>query len=168
MLEKYNELVEHPDYLFLCAVADQKIVGAVMGIVCHSLYGDCRPFLLMEDMIVDQHAHRRGIGSALMRRLELFARNKHCTQILFITETTRPQAVAFYESLGYNAETHVVFEQLNSNAAHEKTINGFIISVLRFVLCIRKLNTFYIRNDLSIHILNQPLPPVFISRPRSR
>ena len=111
MLLKYKELVEHPDYLFLCAVAETRIVGTVMGVVCHSLYGDCRPFLLMEDMVVDKTVHRQGIGSALMRRLEAFARDKHCTQILFITENSRPQAVAFYESLGYNAETHVGFKK---------------------------------------------------------
>jgi hypothetical protein len=33
-----------------------------MGILCEELYGQCRPFMAVEDVIVDQAHRRRGIG----------------------------------------------------------------------------------------------------------
>ena len=52
MHELFQKLLARDDYLLLSAVEENKLVGSVMGIVCEELYGDCRPFLLVEDLIV--------------------------------------------------------------------------------------------------------------------
>lgn len=111
MKATYEELSTNPKYILLCATMDEVVVGSVMGIVCDELYGECRPFLLMENLVVDAGFRRHGIGKALLGELEKQAREWKCSQILFITETDRKDAVSFYESAGYNAQKHIGFKK---------------------------------------------------------
>ena len=120
MKKKFAELRGNPRYAIFCATADGYVVGSIMGILCDEIYGDCRPFLLMEDLIVDQAYRRRGIGKALVAELEDFAREHDCSQIQFITETHRQDAVAFYASLGFDTTKHVGFKKtLSASGAAE-------------------------------------------------
>ena len=107
----YEELSTNPKYILLCATMDEVVVGSVMGIVCDELYGECRPFLLMENLVVDAGFRRHGIGKALLSELEKKAREWKCSQILFITEADRKDAVSFYKSAGYNAQKHIGFKK---------------------------------------------------------
>ena len=111
MRATFERLDADPDYLLLGAKLDGRLVGSLMGVVCHELYGDCRPFLVAEDVIVDQDHRRRGIGAAMMRELERWAVERGCGYMLFVTETTRTDAHRFYESLGYGLETHKGFKK---------------------------------------------------------
>jgi hypothetical protein len=43
--------------------------------------------------------------------LQKQARQRSCTQILFITEADRADAVAFYESAGFDSRKHVGFKR---------------------------------------------------------
>jgi GNAT superfamily N-acetyltransferase len=108
---KFMELKNNPKYIFLCAIIDDKLAGSVMGIICDELYGDCRPFLLMDDMVVDKKYRKNGIGKILLSELEIECKKKNCSQIIFVTETERKDAVSFYESCGYNSKTHTGFKK---------------------------------------------------------
>jgi ribosomal protein S18 acetylase RimI-like enzyme len=65
----------------------------------------------MENLVVDAGFRRHGLGKALLRELEKQAREWKCSQILFITEADRKDAVSFYESAGYNAKEHIGFKK---------------------------------------------------------
>jgi ribosomal protein S18 acetylase RimI-like enzyme len=82
-----------------------------MGVICEELYGDCRPFLVIEDVVVDKTFQRTGIGSALMREIEIRAVARNCNYILFVTESKRTDAVSFYQSLGYSPDAHRGFKK---------------------------------------------------------
>jgi len=82
-----------------------------MGIVCEELYGECRPFMVVEDVIVDQNHRRQGIGSLLMRELERRAIVRDCAYIIFVTEQDRTTAHAFYASLGYSPDKYRGFKK---------------------------------------------------------
>jgi len=111
MKERCRELDADPRYLLLCATVGGVVAGSIMGIVCDELYGDCRPFLLMENLIVDAKHRRQGSGKALLEELQKLARQRGCTQMLFITEADRADAVAFYESSGFDPRKHVGFKR---------------------------------------------------------
>jgi len=111
MRQKYVELEADSNYIFLSAIHEGKLVGSVMGIVCNELYGQCKPFLVMEDLIVQKAFRSNGIGAKLLQRLEEIAKERGCCQIQFITETTRQRTIAFYESLGYDSGSHVGFKK---------------------------------------------------------
>jgi len=111
MIKQFNKLDKNDSYIFLSAVESNKLIGSVMGVICEELYGDCKPFLVLENMIVDKNHRIRGIGKALISELEKIAIKKDCTQVIFVTERNRFDAVKFYESAGYSSQTHVGFKK---------------------------------------------------------
>lgn len=111
MRQRFLRLRHKHTHIFLCAIEEGRLVGATTGIVCYGLYGDCKPFLVVEDMIVDKDNRRRGVGHALMYDLELRARELDCVQILLVTETERADACAFYEAVGFHPDANKGFKK---------------------------------------------------------
>jgi GNAT superfamily N-acetyltransferase len=95
----------------LSAVENGLLIGSIMGVICGELYGECRPFLVLENMIVDKEYRNRGVGKALMSELEKIAVEKTCTQIILVTETNRIDACKFYESKGYSPNIHTGYKK---------------------------------------------------------
>jgi ribosomal protein S18 acetylase RimI-like enzyme len=102
MEETFDKLKNNDSYIFLCAVDNDKICGSVMGIVCNGLYGNCDPFLLVEDMVVDINYRRKGIGRKLFLELEKEAKMRKCTGTILVTDSNREDACKFYESMGFS------------------------------------------------------------------
>ncbi len=111
----FRRLAGNRDYIFLGAKRDGQLVGTVMGIVCEELYGQCRPFMVVEDVVVDREHRRRGVGSLLMRELERRAEDRGCSYIIFVTEQDRTTAHQFYGSLGYDLDGYRGFKRRIGN-----------------------------------------------------
>ena len=111
MNEKFAELSNNDNYIFLVAEVNGVIAGSILGIICHELYGNCRPFLLMEDLVVDAEFRKMGIGKSLINELETIARQKDCYQILFMTEAERKDTIKFYESIGFDSGKNIGFKR---------------------------------------------------------
>ena len=111
MQRTYKRLKANTNYIFLVAEQKGHLSGALMGIICEELYGDCRPFLVIEDVIVDKAYRHTGIGTALMREIENRAVFHNCNYIIFVTESERTDAVQFYQSLGYSTDTYKGFKK---------------------------------------------------------
>lgn len=101
MRKQFVGMQEKGNYILLSAVEDEKLVGSVMGVVCDELYGNCQPFCVLENMIVDNKVRKKGVGRSLFRELERQAKEKKCTQIILVTEKERLDACAFYEACGF-------------------------------------------------------------------
>ncbi len=56
---------------------------------------------ILEDLFVDPNARRCGIGSALLRHTESFARRVGATRLSLATAHTNTQAQRLYEAHGY-------------------------------------------------------------------
>ena len=82
-----------------------------MGVICGELYGDCKPFMVLENMIVDVRFRKMGVGKALISELENRAARQNCSQIILVTDSNRIDACEFYESAGYNPDTHKGFKK---------------------------------------------------------
>jgi GNAT superfamily N-acetyltransferase len=111
MAEMFERLSRDMDYVLLAAKHNDVLVGFCMGVVCHSLYGDCSPFMVIEDFIVDKQHRRTGIGTALMSSAEQYAIGRGCSQVIFVTENDREDAHRFYESRGYSPGGHKGFKK---------------------------------------------------------
>jgi ribosomal protein S18 acetylase RimI-like enzyme len=110
MYLKFNKFQENGSHILLSAVENNQLIGSVMGVICEELYGDCKSFIVLENMIVDEKYRSQGVGSALISELERRAADKY-TQIILVTETDRIDACKFYESAGYNPNTHKGFKK---------------------------------------------------------
>ena len=67
--------------------------------------------MVVEDVVVDEAHRRAGVGSALMRELEVYANRRQCRYIMLITDSDREGAQRFYGSLGYESSDHVAFKK---------------------------------------------------------
>jgi len=101
MIRMFDDISNNDSYILLSATENNKLAGSVMGIVCQELYGDCKPFLVLENMIVDKNIRKRGVGKLLLKKLEEIAALRDCSQIILVTEMERLDACAFYESCGF-------------------------------------------------------------------
>lgn len=105
-MEKQFDLIQaENNHIILVCEVDGKVVGSVMGVVCRELYGDCRPFLVIENMIVDKPYRRNGVAHQLLYELEKLAEQRNCTQMILVTEKERFDACKFYEKYGFSKNT---------------------------------------------------------------
>jgi GNAT superfamily N-acetyltransferase len=111
MKVKFTQLQKNDAYVLLCAVLDNTVVGSVMGIICEELYGECQPFMVLENMVINNDYRKKGIGKALFAALEKIAREKGCTQIILVTEANRKDACGFYESVGFHPTDHMGYKK---------------------------------------------------------
>lgn len=102
MQNQFKNLQRKNTHILLSAVEQNHLVGSVMGIICEELYGNCEPFLVIEDMIVDKNERKKGIGKALISELQRLAKERDCTQVILVTEANRLDACRFYESVGFH------------------------------------------------------------------
>lgn len=107
----FQRLSNNPNYLFLVAIRDGRLIGSAMGIFCEELYGGHGSFMVVEDVIVDNKMRRSGIGTVLMHALEKAAIDRGCGYILFVTEVDRTVAHDFYVSLGYKPDAYKGFKK---------------------------------------------------------
>lgn len=111
MKKQFHKLHKNNSHIFIIAIENNNLIGSVMGVICEELYGDCKPFLVLENMIVDKNYRNKGIGKALISELEKIATKRGCFQVIFVTERNRVDAVKFYESAGYSSHTHIGFKK---------------------------------------------------------
>ncbi|UCF96616.1 MAG: GNAT family N-acetyltransferase [Spirochaetaceae bacterium] len=117
MLEAFRRLNHDTNYTILGVKSGGKLVGSVMGILCEELYGQCRSFMVVEDMIVDEAHRRKGFGSLLMRAIEERALLQNCSYLMLVTDSSRRDALAFYKSLGYDPHEYRGFKKYLESVA---------------------------------------------------
>lgn len=105
-LQKFNKnfdwINSNKDYLLIGAKDDNgNLVGSLLGIVCQDLVGECKPFLVIENVIVKSGCRKMGIGKELMNFIEEFARTRNCYFTMLVSAFSRKNAHKFYESIGY-------------------------------------------------------------------
>lgn len=104
-LEQVYRTIQHNEqYIILGAFDEEQLVGSLMGIICHDLVGDCKPFMVIENVIVSPLVRRQGVGKKLMQEIENIARQRDCYYIIFVSGEQRKEAHQFYERLGFKDE----------------------------------------------------------------
>lgn len=104
MRQTFSWMAGNPDYVVLGARVDSDLAGSLMGIICHDLVGSCRPFMVIENVIVLEKYRGRGIGKALMVEIERISIERGCYYVVFVSGSQRKEAHRFYESLGYRLD----------------------------------------------------------------
>jgi ribosomal protein S18 acetylase RimI-like enzyme len=91
--------------LFFVAVEDGAVVGTVMG-----GYDGHRGWIY--SLAVSAAVRRRGIGTALMKRVEQELARKGCPKINLQVLASNADTVAFYRKLGYSVEERISMGKL--------------------------------------------------------
>ncbi|MBC8061290.1 MAG: GNAT family N-acetyltransferase [Clostridiaceae bacterium] len=111
MNEVYGWMKDNPDYIVLCAKYKEEIVGSLMGVLNRELIGECRPFMVIENVVVSNNHRRMGIGKMLMNSIDKVAVEKDCTFIMLISRVHRKDAHKFYESVGFMGDVAKGFKK---------------------------------------------------------
>ena len=103
MNEIFINMDRRDDYYLLGAKTENNLmVGSIMGIVCLDLLKQGRPFMVMENLIVDSKWQGKGAGKLLLAEIESIARKRNCIFIQFCSSSYRKAAHKFYEACGYD------------------------------------------------------------------
>ncbi len=97
----FDEMDGDPDYHLLGATRDGVLAGALLGVVCRDVVGACRPFMVVENVVVAAPYRRQGVGRRLFAALEARARVRDCLYLMLVSGPGRVGARAFYTALGY-------------------------------------------------------------------
>lgn len=103
MRELFAVILKDRNYSLLGVKIEGRLVGSLVGIVCHDLFGKCIPFMVIENVIVTETLRHQGIGRMLMEAVEKIAEARGCRYIMLVSAITREHAPAFYQSLGYES-----------------------------------------------------------------
>ena len=84
------------------AVVDNAIVGTYTIYICENLTRAAQPFALVENVICLPSHRRQGVGTALMKHAESYARSKGCFKVALQSGAHREVNRSFYESCGFS------------------------------------------------------------------
>ncbi len=101
MSESFLKINENDAYFLLGAKIDGRLAGSIMGILCCDIVDDCRPFMVIENVIVSEKFRRHGVGIALLKGIEDICIEKNCYYSMLVSGIQREDAHKFYESAGY-------------------------------------------------------------------
>ncbi len=96
--QHFDAIAELPQYFLAVAVKGEKVLGSTMGIVCIALDA---PFLVVENVIVDNGCRGQGIGRQIFDALDRYAIEHNCEYAILVSSGFRKQAHKFYEAMGY-------------------------------------------------------------------
>ncbi len=104
MQAQFTILKSNANYRLTGIKVDGLLAGSVMGIICQDLVGDCRPFMVIENVVISHKFRGLGLGRKIMNEMEAIAKRKDCYYIIFVSSAYRKDAHKFYESLGYKLD----------------------------------------------------------------
>jgi ribosomal protein S18 acetylase RimI-like enzyme len=93
-------LRDHPNAFVLFGELDQRVVGAAVCVWSYSTFAG-RPSVNLHDFSVLPEAQGCGVGSALLKELELRAQNRGCAKLTLEVHDSNDEAKRLYARFGF-------------------------------------------------------------------
>jgi len=105
MVESFEKMEKSSEYILIGA-KDEKgnLVGSILGVICFDVLGECRPFMVIDNVIVKDGFRGVGVGRKLINFMESVARAKNCYSIMLVSSLRRKESHKFYEAVGYDKD----------------------------------------------------------------
>lgn len=102
--------------LLLVAEQSGRVVGMCSGQTVIST-AEGGPALLVEDLVVDEAARTRGIGSRLLEGLALWAAARGASRLQLLADRTNHRALSFYSRRGWQTTQLICLRTFTGTAA---------------------------------------------------
>lgn len=96
-------LAERSRHLLVAEQSDGRVLGSADLLIVSNLTHGCRPWAIVENVIVSEDSRGLGVGRSLMQRVAEIATRQDCYKIQLLSRRERAGAHAFYGRLGYGA-----------------------------------------------------------------
>ena len=99
IVQKYN----HREDAFLLVAEDKscgKICGSLLGIIFDDYCGQCKPLMILENVIVHKDYQHRGIGKSMFDKIEKWGKSRNVNYALLCSDMERNGAHQFYRAIG--------------------------------------------------------------------
>lgn len=96
-----EQILSDPDRLLVVAEQDGQLVGSADAVCVVNLTRGSRPWVAVENVVVDERARRQGIDTALLAHLCDWAAERGAYKVQLITGTANPGKLDFYRLAGF-------------------------------------------------------------------
>jgi ribosomal protein S18 acetylase RimI-like enzyme len=104
---------DRPQYAILVAEKEgERVIGLLSASQRWTLW-HAGPCALIEELVVDEDARRRGVGRALVEAAVEWARAQGCSEVEVSTDPDNASAQAFYQRLGFESEALLLEYELD-------------------------------------------------------
>ncbi len=105
-----ESLNRNPMSQVLLATDSKKILGSCTLIIVPNLTRNLAPYAVIENVVTHKDSRRRGVGKILMSHAIDTAWEAGCYKVMLMTGMKRDGTIAFYESLGFRADSKTAME----------------------------------------------------------
>lgn len=104
MREKMQKLDRNEDCFLLVAEDTETgaLCGTLLGVAFEDICGECKPILLVENVVTDEGVRGQGVGRKMFEYIEDWGRTKDCHYCILVSGLDRTGAHKFYDAIGYN------------------------------------------------------------------
>jgi GNAT superfamily N-acetyltransferase len=99
----WSEMLAEARRVVLVADVGGPVVGIADLVVVSSLLDGAVPHAVLDNLVVDARARRKGIGRLLISGARTAARDAGCCRLEFLSSKALSQAHAFYRAVGFEA-----------------------------------------------------------------
>lgn len=107
VLDTWNSIMQDQKLHCFVVEEDSKLVGSCMLAIIPNLTRSAKPFGVVQNVITHPDYRGRGIGSSLLQKVNEFAWENNCYQILL--QTGRKETHDFYRKAGYRDDIKTGF-----------------------------------------------------------
>ena len=105
MERQLAQINERSDYLWLGGKMETgELIASLLAIRCLDTTGECRNFMVLENVIVKSTCRKKGVGRQMMAYIEAQAKIWQCDYIILVSSGFRHDAHRFYEAVGYTED----------------------------------------------------------------
>lgn len=100
--ELWQRLVANPDYHFIVAEEDGKIVSTCTCIIVPNMTHGPRPYAFVENVVTDSEYRGRGLATACLDKAKEIAKGENCYRLILMTGSKFESTLNFYRRAGYD------------------------------------------------------------------
>lgn len=101
--QAFTQIEKFPGQQLLVAEEQGKIVGTLVMLIVPNLSHGALPWAIIENMVVAESYHRKGVGKLLIEYAEAEAKEAGCYKVQLLSDNRRQWAHAFYRAMGFKA-----------------------------------------------------------------
>lgn len=100
--DRIEQLRQDPNNYLFVADEDGAVVGTAFLTLCLDPMFGSQPSGVVENVVVDEAARGRGIGSQLFAHMERICVERNCSKVMLLSNAKRTRAHTFFRTMGYD------------------------------------------------------------------